>query len=288
MTFDVIGTTFMDVVVQAPESGFEPDNVVFSKNARITAGGNGCNLAINLARNNLDTSFFGCIGNDYPGDVIKKDFIKHGVSWDRTYEKETGISLVIVDKDGERSVSSFQGMNSSFGLSMLNFEKIKNDTAICGLGLLPSIENDLDTIIDQVHMSNKVIYAGTTGDTSVLMPAISKRKYRGLDFLFMNDLEAKRLCKMKNILDCGRFLTKSCGIKTVIITEGEKGATMISGKSINHVDGLKVECLDSTGAGDAFMAGFIKEYSRTRDSNKALNFANIAGSKNVQFFGAVK
>ena len=64
MKIDVLGTAFMDVVFQTPESGFEADNVVFSNMSRISAGGNGCNLAINLAQKEVETKFYGYIGDD--------------------------------------------------------------------------------------------------------------------------------------------------------------------------------------------------------------------------------
>lgn len=90
MKIDVLGTAFMDVVFQTPESGFEADNVVFSNMARISAGGNGCNLAINLAQKEVETKFYGYIGDDYPGSVIKKDFVKNMCLGIRNAMKQRG------------------------------------------------------------------------------------------------------------------------------------------------------------------------------------------------------
>lgn len=288
MSVNVIGTAFMDVVVQTPVSGFEPDNVVFSKYARITAGGNGCNLAINLAKNDVDTTFYGMIGKDYAGNVILGDFKKHHVKYEKVFNGETGISLVMVDKNGERSVASFQGMNNTVESKLINSIDLDKDTAICGLGLLPNIENNIDVFIRKIHVTNHILYAGTTGDTSVLYQSIKNGIYNNLDFLFMNNLEAKRLCRRSNIVNCGKFLTNECSIRNVVITEGENGATLITKDKVCHVDGIKVKSIDSTGAGDAFMAQFIKKYSENKNKFDALKSANIAGSRNVQFFGAVK
>lgn len=288
MKIDVLGTAFMDVVFRKPETGFQLDNVVFSKNARISAGGNGCNLAINLAKLGVRTSFYGQIGKDYPGQVITRDFLKNGVISTQTNKNDTGISLVIVNDVGQRAVTSFQGLNNTFELESQYISNLKNDTAICGLGLLPHVENQMDLIIKKIHSIGKTIYAGTTGDTQVLYSFINNKMYENLDFLFMNEVEAKRLCKLKSTIDCGKYLTNTCKIRNVVITEGENGATLISKYDVYHVDALKVNCLDSTGAGDAFMAGFIKEYSQSHNSVKALSFANLEGSRNVQFFGATK
>ena len=74
----------------------------------------------------------------------------------------------------------------------------------------------------------------------------------------------------------------------MVITEGEGGATMISQSDVYHVEANKVNCVDSTGAGDAFMAGFIFRYSSDHDRRKSLIAANNSGGENVQFFGAVR
>ena len=288
MKIDVLGTAFMDVVFQTPESGFEVDNVVFSNMARISAGGNGCNLAINLAQKEVETKFYGYIGDDYPGSVIIKDFVKNNVTWNQNCHESTGISLVLVDQSGERSVTSYQGMNDEFELSAAELEALDNDIAVCGLGLLPQLETDLKPLIARSHSNGHTIYVGTTGDTNHLYQFIKEGKYSGLDFLFMNNLEAQRLCQLPNLIDCGKELVNECGIKNVIITEGEGGATMISQNDVYHVDANKVNCVDSTGAGDAFMAGFIAQYSSDHDRIKSLIAANNSGGENVQFFGAVR
>ena len=63
---------------------------------------------------------------------------------------------------------------------------------------------------------------------------------------------------------------------------------MISQNDVYHVDANKVNCVDSTGAGDAFMAGSIAQYSSDHDRIKSLIAANNSGGENVQFFGAVR
>ncbi len=88
--------------------------------------------------------------------------------------------------------------------------------------------------------------------------------------------------------DCSKAdieaMKEKCGI--VIVTRGKAGSTLFSkGKTFN-IPLFKAEKLvDETGAGDVFMAGFIKEYLESKDAEKAALFASATASFAVEDFG---
>ena len=103
------------------------------------------------------------------------------------------------------------------------------------------------------------------------------------DYFLCNEFEATQLCETDDIYECERKLY-SAGIKDVIIKCGEKGC-FYKGK---YYKTRKIECIDSTGAGDSFAAGFIKEISENKTVEEAIETANKCGSRACEYVGTTE
>jgi len=120
----------------------------------------------------------------------------------------------------------------------------------------------------------------------IVVPLLKKA-----DIVKLNDDELIRICKWFNIK--GDFETLINGlynvldIKTLIITKGEHGASIIhEGKLYSH-PGYKVKVADTVGAGDAFLAGFLAAFFDKKEIPDALNEACAIGAFVASKPGAV-
>ncbi|MCT7756093.1 MAG: carbohydrate kinase family protein [Lactobacillus iners] len=289
MEIDVLGTTFTDVVVKIDHLDMKFDNLVFSEQAKISAGGNGSNVAINLSKNDIHINYHGLIGNDHGGQVIVSEFDKYKINYDSTNfitNGSTGISLVLVEKSGEKAIASYQGLNDNY--DELELHKINNSVAVCGLGLMPKFEkNRLKEVFKHTKIIHKNSYAGTSANVTKMKSYLLNGSLCNLDFLFLNAREILDAAKLDDIQEAARFILKN-GVKNVIVTEGKNGATLFRRNCTPiHKNSPYVKAVDTTGAGDAFMSGFIMEFEKNGDYSRALVKGNELGSINVMSIGAI-
>ena len=110
-----------------------------------------------------------------------------------------------------------------------------------------------------------------------------------IDILVVNKNEAETLTGVK--VEAGKEevvvdLLLDKGVKTVILTLGEKGSILKNQEKIYIVPAYRVKAIDTTAAGDTFCGAFIAEYMRKQDYVKALKFATAASAICVTRMGA--
>lgn len=105
-----------------------------------------------------------------------------------------------------------------------------------------------------------------------------------VDILFVNETGYNNLQNLisKNI-DCEIF---NYGIKALVITKGSKGCKVITPEITEDIEGIKVQVVDVTGAGDTFCSSFMYKYLQNKDVVESAKFANVAGAMAVSQMGA--
>jgi ribokinase len=105
------------------------------------------------------------------------------------------------------------------------------------------------------------------------------------DILFLNEKELKILTGLE--LNKGMDLLIENGIPLVIITLGDKGSILQNQKEIIKCPAKSVRVLDTTGAGDAFAAGFISEWFKKQSMNSCLKLANLSAAGCIGKLGGI-
>jgi sugar/nucleoside kinase (ribokinase family) len=108
-----------------------------------------------------------------------------------------------------------------------------------------------------------------------------------LDYFLANDHEAFRLTGEKDPQMAAAILRER-GAQSVIVKLGAEGCYALSDEFTGEVPAFKVEVVDTTGAGDAFAAGFIAALARGADLKGACEAGNRAGARIVQKLGAIE
>ncbi|MCF8008603.1 MAG: carbohydrate kinase [Halanaerobiales bacterium] len=293
-----LGEAFIDFIP------VDNKNMVFEKNA----GGAPANVAVALSRLGSKVTFISKIGDDVLGrylyDVLKKEGVNLN-SLILTNEAKTGLSFVTLDKKGDRKFDFF-GDNSADRL--LNKDEIDEDIfedyKIFHFGSISMINN----------ISRKAtLYALSIAENNNMVVSFDPNLRKSL----WNDLEnAKRVIKSVlgkvNILKVSReellFLTgfKDLNnsidqlknkniIDIILITDGANGVYLYKDELV-HIPAEKVNVVDTTGAGDAFVAAFLNRLDQN-DNNieqidkksliKYCKFANFCSAYVINKKGAM-
>jgi sugar/nucleoside kinase (ribokinase family) len=107
-----------------------------------------------------------------------------------------------------------------------------------------------------------------------------------LDLLFLNQDEARMLSGFADPDQAARRM-QALGAGDVIIKLGAEGCAVFTSDGVSRFAGFQVEVVDTTGAGDCFVGGFLAALSEGCDYSGAARFANAVGALSVQKLGAI-
>ncbi|MBM3731742.1 MAG: carbohydrate kinase family protein [Actinobacteria bacterium] len=283
MKFLSIGDIMMDVsVVIKSEIEFAGDT-----RAKVTSQGGGAaaNVAVWLAEANQDVFLNTRVGDDQPGEYLLRELANRGVKNSQRQIKgeSTGVVVVLVDKNGERSMFPDSGANSGLSLKDLPDLNQFEVTYFSGYALInPQSRRNALEILESLKMPI-VIDPGTVGALNNIPLIEIKNWLSHAAVLILNGEEAKYISNKNKILDALKDLKKI--VPTVVIKLGDKGAIAID-KEIVEVGIGRKKPIDTTGAGDAFVAGFISQWFKSYDLRDAINQGSILASKCISFVGA--
>ncbi len=269
----------------------------YIKTPKINPGGrvlSGCstNAALALARMGAETRLIGAIGNDYVGD-FKRHLDRLGIDYRIIPSDESGgFSLIYYDDHGNRTLDLL-GRAADIGIidpswyddsEAVLIGPILGEVSFESIGVIrSSLEGlffcDPQGLIRNADESGRIYHERIEGIEQVL----------GLfDIVKPNELEGEVLtgidCR-EDPYEAARVI-KSWGSKIVIVTLAELGSVVYDGEQMIDIPPFEIDLLDSTGAGDTYMAGFTFEYLRTGgDLRRAGCFASSTSSIMIENTG---
>ena len=197
-------------------------------------------------------------------------------------ESATGTATIIVDSNGQNSIVLSAGANGK--VSIQDIDRLKVDANL----LLLQLEIPLESV---VHAAQ---WAKGRGMTVLLNPAPARELpdelISAVDYLLPNETELNLLSGVPgtdapSAEEAARVLLKR-GAKHVIVTLGAKGALIVSPGRVQQIDAYRVDVVDTTAAGDAFIGGFASALLRGLELDQAVKYGNACGALAVTKFGA--
>lgn len=251
-------------------------------------GGKGAIQAVAAARAGGDVIVIARVGTDFFGERAIKSFKLDRIDSSlvsRDREAPSGIALVFVDKEGERSIAVAAGANSR--LSKKEIDKAKDEIAGADI-LLMQLEIPMEAVLAaaQIADANRVRVILNPAPAQKLAPRLLKY----ISILTPNEFEAEALTGVKITgnraagVAAEKLLNQ--GVETVLITLGARGAFLASKEVRELIPGFPVRVVDSTGAGDVFCGALAVALSENRDMKTAVRFANAAAAISVTRLGA--
>lgn len=294
-----IGAALVDMVAQVERHPLDDDEV-FVSNLKLMSGGAAANTAYACAKLGLNTAFIGKLGiDDEFGRIIIKDF--EDVALDMSlikYSAEygTGSAYIVLSKDGDRRIYAHSG-----AANYLTKEDIISDEILRSKVVFLSSLKNLDSFIEAADIArNNDVSVILNPGMLIIEQGLEKIKHllEKIDVFILSQREIKTLLSLEdvNFEDINGNVKISelfnLGIKAVIITMGKKGATLINQRKSEKISPVKVkEIVDTTGAGDAFSAGFIYGFVNNLSFKfdalkKDVMLGNFVAGKCIQKLGA--
>lgn len=256
---------------------------------RFSVGGDALNQAARISLLGHRVSLMTRVGDDLFGRHIIDAARQRNVETEDIFvdaDTPTTVTIVLVQKDGQRIFLSTRGASKRFSRDCINFDKIKRAKAVSIASAFHARE--LDACAKEVFSLAKGHGAMTfldfigIADGGALADMRSAFGY--LDYALPNYEEASNLTGEKE-LDKIAEAYLEMGVGKVIVKLGAEGCFYADRKESGMVPGYPVECADTTGAGDNFAGGFISAKLEGKSDLDALAYANAVGAISVQSYG---
>ena len=291
----IAGAAILDVLVTPAEPEVFQSGSYLSEDISMTFGGDAMNEALVLNALGRKVYLNTVLGNDSQGEMIQSHCRKRGICLSEGCLKDgvkTGINVVLIRKDAERHFLT----NWNGSLRQLKAEDIvlplPEDTGIfcfASIFVFPKITPaQMAELFKRVKEQGILICADMTkaknGETvETIADALPY-----IDYLMPNEAEAYLATGEKEPEKSAAVLKKA-GVKNVIIKCGKRGCYVLSedieaGYFVPAVEG--VHCIDTTGAGDSFAAGFMYGLGEGWTIRQCAEFANRCGACAVSEVGA--
>jgi len=289
----IVGDVNVDIITSPIEKYPKEDSQVILPYVYLVPGGCACNTAIECANLGVKTRLIGKVGNDLFSEFLKKILKKYGVDARIKIEEEknTGITYAVNFKNMTRSMFTYRGTNELLSIKDFNTEDIKGKILlVTGFNLLNRLRKDVKTLFVYARNRRMKTFLDPNWDPegwpeNRLNDILELLKYT--DFFFPSLEEGKAIFKT----EADRLIVKKImylGTKGVCLKLHEKGCLLGKKDTIKLIDGFAVDSKNTTGAGDIFLAGFIKGYLSDWSIEDTVRFANAAGALSTKKIGMGK
>lgn len=283
----VVGSLNMDLVIRSSHIP-KPGETIIGSDFQTIPGGKGANQAVAAAKLGAQVSMVGRVGGDPFADILLENLKAEGV--DSTYilrEKHSasGVALIVVDDHGENSIVVASGANMRLSEADIDWAREVISTSDV---LLLQLEVPLAVVTKaaQIAHEHNVIV--------ILNPApareIPAQLLALVDVLVPNESETGLLTGLttSSLLELEEAASKllQFGVRTVVITLGERGALLAIAERVELYEPFIVHPVDTTAAGDAFVAAFAFAYGAGKSLPEAIRWGNAAGGLATMRFGA--
>ncbi|CQR63953.1 ribokinase [Streptomyces leeuwenhoekii] len=280
----VVGSANADLVIGV-ERRPGPGETVLGSDLAVHPGGKGANQAVAAARLGARTALLARVGADDHGRLLLESQRAAGVDTVGVLvgEDPTGVALITVDPSGDNSIVVSPGANARLGP-----EDVRAAGSLLHASRVVSaqLEIPLETVVEVVRNL-------PPDGRFVLNPSpprpLPAEVLAACDPLIVNEHEARVIlgdaCVSGEPADWARILLAK-GPRSVVVTLGAQGALVASAEGVSRVPSVRVDAVDTTGAGDAFTAALAWRLGTGWDLVRAAAYAARVGAAAVTRPGA--
>lgn len=290
----VIGDVNADVVVRDPDPHPEFGQVErLVEQVAITLGGSSAIVAAGGARLGLRTAFAGLVGSDPVGRFVVQALAERGIDTGgcRIDPRFTTGATVVLAGAADRAILTAAGSNSALRIGHLHSDLIRRarHIHIGSYFLLDGLRPDVPRLFAAARQAGATTSLDTNWDPSGAWDGGVWQALAETDVFLPNEAEAQRLCDERDLQAClNAIVERAGGGLTVVIKRGASGAVAMGEEGEFSCLAPLIEPVDSTGAGDAFDAGFIYGLLTNRPMKERLAMAVACGSLSTQHVGGIE
>jgi hypothetical protein len=254
------------------------------------AGGSAANTIIGVADFGGRSAYAGKVARDELGRFFFDDMRRMGVTIEvPATSGQTGTCVILITPDAQRTMLTNLGVSSTLGPDDVNAEQIANSKYVYIEGYLFAGPGTRDAALRAIDLakSKGVKVAFTVSDPFLIASHRDEflELVRGpVDLLFCNLEEARSLTGLHNPIDCAREIHQHA--ESVALTLGAKGSLLMHQGELIPIEGVPVEAIDTTGAGDMYAAGLLYGITLGLSWRQAGHLASHAAARIVAQLGA--
>lgn len=277
------GNMVVDVVVRNAEAFPPPGHIEWVDAIDVQPGGNGVNTAIALGILGGKALAVGRVGQDGFGDLLIQAMESVGVDAagvGRDPEAGTAVTVAGVRTDGERSFLHAKGANARFTPADIPWERVAGAKVfhLSSVFALPGMDGPPGAdVLARAQEMGMVTMLDVCWDPEGRWWDLLRGYLPHVDFFLPNCDEARALTGEADPAIAAKVFTDA-GCGCVVVKLGPEGCYVHSRDVQVHLEGFAVEGVDTTGAGDAFGAGFIVGWLAGMDPVAAARAGNAVGA----------
>lgn len=256
-----------------------------------SVGGSGANVAIGASNQGLSTAVVAKVGENSFKQIILQKLLKKMVSTEFLLDDAgyMNVSSILLSETGEKTIVHYATPHETLEVSEAMKKNMLNTKAIY-MGSLPgiSLSERVKLLTYFSDAQKKIMLAVGALEIEMGLEKLTPLLDRA-HILIMNGHEyADLVQKDKEKIDFEGDCAKALGFekRILIITDGPNGSYVYDGGKVHHAPAIKADIVDTTGAGDAFCAGFIAAYLKERSIEDSMKAASLYACRIIEKVGA--
>ena len=282
----VIGSLNYDVILKIPRLPFKGETLT-ANGAAFSAGGKGANQAVQAAKLKTPTYMVGCVGTDASADFLVNTAKEYGVNVDyiRKVPGSSGMGVINAVEDGSVYACIVRGANFEVTKEDVdNAMPILKESGVCILQNEIPVEI-IAYAIDKAKEAGCIVVLNAAPAIELPEECLSK-----VDILVVNEVEAEFYCHEKiDSVEKAKTEVKKMAEKynnNVIFTLGKDGAVAYENGTIEFIPAMKVDAIETTGAGDSYIGAVSHSIIEGKSLIEACKFATKCSAITVCRMGA--
>lgn len=262
------------------ENIVKPGETISAKSIEKRPGGKGLNQSVALSKSFENVYHAGSVGDDgvFLIDYLKSENIN--TKYIKKSDKLTGNAIIQVDDKGENSIVLYKGAN--FDNDKKFIDEVLDNFDKDDILVLQNEISSMKYLIDKAYEKGTKIVL----NPSPITDEIKEFDFNKIDLLLVNEIEAKDIANKDNIDESINYFMATYPNINLIVTLGSKGSIFVNKNEKIKQEGIKVESVDSTGAGDTFTGFFVSYFYQGKNVRDCLKFASLASALSVTKSGA--
>lgn len=254
------------------------------------AGGSAANTILGVADFGGKAAYAGKVGGDGLGEFFLEDMRKIGVGIEVPPSAgQTGTCVVLITEDAQRTMLTHLGVSATLGPEDISEEEVRKAKYVYVEGYLFTAEQTRAAALRAIELAkrNGVKVAFTVSDPFLIQ--LFREQFWELiqgpvDLLFCNLEEARSLTGEQDAIACAQAIHKHA--ENVALTLGSSGSMIMHEGQAFPIEGVRVQAIDTTGAGDMYAAGVLYGITNGLSWQQAGHLASHAAARIVTQLGA--
>ncbi len=257
-----------------------------------SSGGSAANTCAVAAGLGARVGYLGKVAGDQLGGVFRHDITSAGVHFPTAALQDgapTARCLIVVTPDGQRTMNTYLGACVSFGGADLDEDAVAGSAVTYLEGYLfdpPLAQAAFHRAAEVAHRTGRLVALSLSDAFCVdrHRAAFQALVRDGVDILFANEAE---LCSLyeENEFDAAA-VRAGRDVALAVLTRGEAGSLVLRGAERVEVQAAPAQVVDTTGAGDAYAAGFLAAHAAGRSLPACGRLGSLAASAAISAYGA--